>query len=164
MDIVDRMFEIVDEKYKEQKDFAEAIGVHPTRVSEWRKRKSQSYQKRLPQIASVLGTTTEYLLTGDETYRYPGSREAFEKLVNSPEVQHEIKNVRLDSVVKKYGLKKEVLGALLHDLNSLYTEPRQTDVPNSDTETQLVAAAYRRADERSRAIVRLTLGIDEKEH
>ena len=65
MDIIDRMFELVDEKYHEQKDFAAEIGVHPTRVSEWRKRKSQSYQKRLPKITEVLGTTTEYLLTGN---------------------------------------------------------------------------------------------------
>ena len=52
------------EAFFEQKDFAAEIGVHPTRVSEWRKRKSQSYQKRLPKITEVLGTTTEYLLTG----------------------------------------------------------------------------------------------------
>ena len=65
MDIVDRMFEIVDNTYREQKNFAFDIGVHPTRISEWRKRKSQSYQKYLPQIAEALGTTTEYLLTGE---------------------------------------------------------------------------------------------------
>ena len=65
MDIVDRLFFLVDEKYKEQKEFAQDIGVHPTRISEWRKRKSQSYQKYLPQIAEALGTTTEYLLTGN---------------------------------------------------------------------------------------------------
>lgn len=64
MDIVDRLFFLVDEKYKEQKEFAQDIGVHPTRISEWRKRKSQSYQKYLPQIAEALNTTTEYLLTG----------------------------------------------------------------------------------------------------
>lgn len=158
----ERIFDLAEKKFS-QKEFAAALGVKPQRVSEWKRGLSSSYQKYISQIATILGTTTEYLLTGDETYRYPGSREAFEKMVNSPEVQREITNVRLDSVVKKYGLKKEVLGALLHDLNSLYTEPRQTDVPNSDTEAQLIAA-YRRADERSRAIVRLTLGIDEKEH
>ena len=65
MDIVDRLFSLVDEKYNEQKEFAHDIGVHPTRISEWRKRKSQSYQKYLPQIAEVLGTTAEYLLTGN---------------------------------------------------------------------------------------------------
>lgn len=65
MDIVDRIFELVDEKFKEQKDFAGALGVPAPRVSEWRKRKSASYQRCLPQIASILGTTTEYLLTGE---------------------------------------------------------------------------------------------------
>ena len=65
MDTVDRIFELVDEKYKEQKDFASALGVPPPRVSEWRKRKSASFQRCLPQIAEALGTTTEYLLTGE---------------------------------------------------------------------------------------------------
>lgn len=65
MDTVDRLFELVDQKFKEQKDFAAAIGVPPPRVSLWRKRKSASFHRCLPQIAEALGTTTEYLLTGD---------------------------------------------------------------------------------------------------
>ena len=65
MDIVDRIFELVDEKFNEQKDFASALGVPAPRVSEWRKRKSASYQRCLAKIADVLDTTTEYLLTGD---------------------------------------------------------------------------------------------------
>ena len=65
IDTVDRIFQLVDDKYKEQRDFAIELGVTPSIVSEWRRRKSASYQKRLPQIAEVLGTTTEYLLTGN---------------------------------------------------------------------------------------------------
>ena len=65
MDIVDRLFELVDEKFSEQKDFAVMLGVDKTLPSQWRNRKSTSYQRRLPQIAEVLGTTTEYLLTGE---------------------------------------------------------------------------------------------------
>ena len=38
MDTVERIFELVDEKYAEQKDFAAAIGVAPQRVSAWRTR------------------------------------------------------------------------------------------------------------------------------
>lgn len=64
MDTVDRIFDIVDSKYKEQRDFAIQLGVTPSIVSEWRRRKSASYQRRLPEIAEALGTTTEYLLTG----------------------------------------------------------------------------------------------------
>lgn len=66
MDIVDRLFALVDKKYREQKDFAVKIGVAPARVSEWRNRKRQSYVRYMPQIAAALGTTTEYLLTGEE--------------------------------------------------------------------------------------------------
>ena len=65
MDTIDRIFDLVDAQYKEQKDFAAALGILPQRVSEWRKRKSSSYRKYLPQIALVLDTTTEYLLTGE---------------------------------------------------------------------------------------------------
>lgn len=65
MDAVDRLFDLVDQKFKEQKEFAAVIGVPAPRVSLWRKRKSASFQRCLPQIADALGTTTEYLLTGN---------------------------------------------------------------------------------------------------
>lgn len=66
MDTVDRIFELVDSKYREQQEFAKAIGVPPSVVSEWRRRKSASYTKpeRIAKIAVLLGTTMEYLLTG----------------------------------------------------------------------------------------------------
>ena len=65
MYIVDRLFELVDKKFNEQQEFAALLGVDPTLPSRWRNRKSTSYQRRLPQIAEALGTTTEYLLTGN---------------------------------------------------------------------------------------------------
>lgn len=71
MDIMERIFDLAARKYPEQKAFAEALGVSPTRISEWKKRKSESYMKRLPEIASVLGTTPEYLLTGQGTAPAP---------------------------------------------------------------------------------------------
>ena len=66
MDAVDRLFALVDEKYREQKDFAAEIGVVPQRVSQWKKRTSKSYTKYLPQITAALGTTAEYILTGQK--------------------------------------------------------------------------------------------------
>lgn len=65
MDTVDRIFELVDRKFKEQRDFASVLGIDPTLPSRWRNRKSQSYQKYLPQIADALGTSVQYLLTGE---------------------------------------------------------------------------------------------------
>ena len=67
MDIVDRIFALVDELYSEQQQFAAKLGVVPSMVSAWRQRKSTSYNKRLPEIAKVLGTMGGYLLTGEET-------------------------------------------------------------------------------------------------
>lgn len=72
MDIVDRLFSLADEKYAEQREFARALGVPPSVVSAWRRRKSASFNKRLPEIAELLGTTVEYLLTGKEQEAPPG--------------------------------------------------------------------------------------------
>lgn len=75
MDSVDRLFALVDEKYKEQKDFAAEIGVTPSIVSQWRKRISKSFVKCLPQITAALGTTAEYILTGNENGPAPKGAE-----------------------------------------------------------------------------------------
>ena len=66
MDTVSRIFELVDRQFREQRDFAKAIGVSSTIVSNWRCGRSGTYTKNLPVIASVLGTSVEYLLTGEE--------------------------------------------------------------------------------------------------
>lgn len=109
MDIVDRIFNLVDKNFREQRDFAAAMQLTPSIVSEWRRRKSASYVKRLPEIAKALGTTTEYLLTGAETSIKPGK-----------------------------------------------------DADSSLSDAALaVAHAYEQADEKSRAMVRLALGVDE---
>ena len=64
MDTVDRIFELVDQKFKEQQSFAEELGISADTVSDWRRRKSGSYAKRIEKIATVLDTSVEYLLTG----------------------------------------------------------------------------------------------------
>lgn len=65
VDIVDRIFALVDQKYDEQRQFALDLGVPPSRISEWRARKSTSYNRRLDEISKLLGTTTDYLLKGE---------------------------------------------------------------------------------------------------
>lgn len=68
MDTVDRLFELADKKFKEQKEFAAAVGVTASVVSEWRRRKSASWQKHLSKIAILLDTSTEYLLNGSHAF------------------------------------------------------------------------------------------------
>lgn len=65
MGTAERIFDLVNAKYKEQRDFAKAIGVSASMVSQWRMGITKSYTRRLPQIAEALNTTTEYLLTGN---------------------------------------------------------------------------------------------------
>lgn len=74
-DIVDRMFRLVDTKFKEQKDFAAAIGVDASHISRWRNRKSSSYVKRLEKISRVLGVTPQYLLSGGTSEEDATSKE-----------------------------------------------------------------------------------------
>lgn len=95
MDAVDRIFAIVEQKYKEQKAFAAEIGVAPSKVSEWKKRKAQSYTRYLPQIADALDTTVEYILTGKEESPAPegaGLTQEFARIFDqlSPQAQNEI--------------------------------------------------------------------------
>ena len=66
MDTVDRIFEILDRLPMEQQEFAKLVGVSDDTASDWRRRRSASYTKRLTKIAEVLGTSVEYLLTGEE--------------------------------------------------------------------------------------------------
>ena len=66
MNIVDRIFQLVDAKYKEQREFAADLGLKPSVISAWRCGRSVSYSKYIPQIASVLDTSAEYLWTGEK--------------------------------------------------------------------------------------------------
>lgn len=150
MDIVDRLFELVDAKYKEQKDFALELGVHPTRVSEWRKRKSASYQKRLPQIAEVLATTTEYLLTG----RDPGAPIiVFPDTSEPSSTEGNPGDALRDAVIGK-GLIPSGTGL------SIYPSSVHKILGISE-EALAVAQSFDQADDKSRAMVRLALGLDE---
>ena len=62
MDTRNRIFELLDAQGMEQKAFAEAVGVKESTVSDWRRGKSNSYNRFLVKIAQVLGTTTADLL------------------------------------------------------------------------------------------------------
>lgn len=64
MTTADRIFELVNSVFNEQRAFAIALGLPPSVISAWRTGKSTSFNKRLPQIAKLLGTTVEYLATG----------------------------------------------------------------------------------------------------
>jgi len=65
MTTAERLFSLVDNMGMDQKAFAAAIGAPESSVSNWRVGRTASYKKYLPQIAEVLGTTVDFLLTGN---------------------------------------------------------------------------------------------------
>ena len=87
MDITDRIFQLLKERGMQQKTFAERIGATQQIVIAWKKSTSSSYTKYLPQIAEVLGTNVQWLVTGEgkknRQTAFPkesGSSEEFAKL------------------------------------------------------------------------------------
>lgn len=64
--IVARMLRLASEKGYTQKTFAEAIGVRPQAITEWKNGTTQSYARRLNIISSALETTPSFILTGDK--------------------------------------------------------------------------------------------------
>ena len=83
MDTVSRIFELVDRQFKEQRDFAKAVGVSSTIVSNWRCGRSGTYTKYLPVIANVLGVSVEYLLTGEEQKSAPPAETSAESVIDA---------------------------------------------------------------------------------
>lgn len=82
MDTVDRIFEILDRLPMEQREFAKLVGVSDDTASDWRRRRSASYTKRLAKISEVLGTSVEYLLTGEKKEPAPAPKNG-DELVNA---------------------------------------------------------------------------------
>lgn len=74
VDTVDRIFEILDRLPMEQREFAKLVGVSDDTASDWRRRRSASYTKRLAKISEVLGTSVEYLLTGEKKEPAPAPK------------------------------------------------------------------------------------------
>ena len=65
MDMHTRLFELLDNSKMEQKELAKILGIPADTVSSWRRGKSKSYTKFLPEIAQALNTTVDYLVNGE---------------------------------------------------------------------------------------------------
>ena len=62
---VERILEAISSLGIDQKSFAQMIGVRPQAITDWKNGKTVSYKRHIEKIAEALGTTTEYLLTGN---------------------------------------------------------------------------------------------------
>jgi transcriptional regulator with XRE-family HTH domain len=67
MDVVDRIFGILNERQEKPKHFAESIGLSSGNVSDWKSRRSKPSSDTLAKIANYFGVSMEFLLTGKES-------------------------------------------------------------------------------------------------
>ena len=71
--IVARILDLAGQKFKEQQDFADALGISPKVLSTWKRKENpvKSWRGCIKKIAEVLGVSVEYLLTGEEQKSAP---------------------------------------------------------------------------------------------
>ena len=72
---LNKILELLDKQGKQQKDLAEFLGINKNNITDWKSGKSRSYTKYLPQSATFLGVSVDYLVgsvgsLNDELFRY----------------------------------------------------------------------------------------------
>jgi len=67
LSIVNRITDLLDQRNIKAKDFANAVGIHASAISEWKNGKTASYTKILPLIADFLQVDVNYLLGRKDT-------------------------------------------------------------------------------------------------
>ena len=58
----ERVIGLISEKYPSDAAFEREIGIPQRTVADWKRRKSKSYLKMIPQLCEALNVTTDYLL------------------------------------------------------------------------------------------------------
>ena len=62
MNTLNKIIQILKHQGKQQKELADALGIQKNNITDWKTGKSKSYTKYLPQIASFLGVSVDYLV------------------------------------------------------------------------------------------------------
>ena len=59
------ILELLNREQREQRELADALGLHPQTITDWKNGKSKSYNSHLPKIAEFFGVSIDYLLGAD---------------------------------------------------------------------------------------------------
>lgn len=59
--IHDRIFELVGTRHGASKELAQALGISPNNITNWKAGRSDAYKKYLPQIAGYYGVSLDWL-------------------------------------------------------------------------------------------------------
>ena len=111
MTISERILKVLKERKMTQAEFAKQIGISPSTICEWKKRKMNPSADKIMDICNVLQITPEQLLTGK------GIENEEEIAVVSPESQFTSCDIQL--VRDYHGLKKEQQKRLMTYMEAL---------------------------------------------
>ncbi len=84
---VERILEAISSLGIDQKSFAQMIGVRPQAITDWKNGKTVSYKRHIEKIAEALGTTTEYLLTGEGPKKKPAPAVSDSDTISEDEIK-----------------------------------------------------------------------------
>jgi len=111
MTISERILKVLKERKMTQAEFAKQVGIAPSTICEWKKRKMNPGADKIMDICSVLQITPEQLLTGK------GIEEEEEIAAASPVRQFTPYDIRL--VEDYHSLKKEQQKRLIAYMEAL---------------------------------------------
>lgn len=66
MKIIERIFKTLDDRGKKAQDLCELLNIRSSTISTWKTRNTNPPAEYMPAIASFLGVSLDYLITGEE--------------------------------------------------------------------------------------------------
>ena len=103
MEIIERIYQLLDQKDKKAVDLCNVLKIRTSTMSTWKTRVNDPPAKYMKTIANFLGVSLDYLLTGEEA--------PFKKTISCDEDELlELYRMLPDS--KKYEFKGEIKGYL----------------------------------------------------
>lgn len=76
MDSVQIILSLLQDKGLKQKDLANHLGINQSAIADWKKGKTKSYMRYLPQIAEFLNVPIDSIVDSNEIYSYLSKAEA----------------------------------------------------------------------------------------
>lgn len=73
MSVPSNILKLIEANYSSDAAFESAAGLKPKTVYDWKRGKSSSYLKMLPQLSKILGASIDYLLENDEQKEKPAT-------------------------------------------------------------------------------------------
>lgn len=70
MNSVQKILNLLQDKGLKQKDLANHLGINQSAIADWKKGKTKSYMRYLPEIAEFLSVTIDDIVDQSEIYSY----------------------------------------------------------------------------------------------